>query len=331
MTGAWRQVIGLMATLAALAGCSLPATGQPAPSQGSRAGRAGTLTIHVLDVGQGDAILVRSPEGRTALIDAGTSSVVVDRIREQGVDTIDLVAVSHHHTDHYGGMDEVIREFRPKYFLASGTAHVTPMFVKLLRLVRDDQMIAIQPTRQPRRIELGSATLTVLPQPPEDEKEENNNSIGIRLEYGHFAMLLTGDSEETARAFWVEQCPDLVGETNVLKLAHHGSRNGTDARWLERIRPELAVCSCGEGNDYGHPHSETLQLLQQHKVPLKRTDLVGTITITSDGQTWRLAGTKPAAVAEGSAPAPRPRRDPSVRMTADATDASSTRKGWRRR
>ncbi len=122
-------------------------------------------TIDFLDVGQGDAILIRSPEGKTALVDAGPSKEIVRLIRERGVKSIDLVVVSHHHADHYGGMDAVIRAFHPRIFLDNGSSHTTPNYLKLLRLVRDSGMRVIFAGEASRKIELGSVSLTVLPQP----------------------------------------------------------------------------------------------------------------------------------------------------------------------
>lgn len=130
--------------------------------------------------------------------------------------------------------------------------------------------------------------LTVLPQPPENRGDENDNSIGIRVQHGSFSMLLTGDSQTLERAFWEARCPDVIRDCTVLKLAHHGSRNGTDARWLEIVRPKLALASLGRGNEFGHPHPETLALLERQGLPLLRTDWNGTVTIVSDGRRWWL-------------------------------------------
>jgi beta-lactamase superfamily II metal-dependent hydrolase len=262
----------------ALAPAAARPQGQPATS--------GILTVEFLDVGQGDAVLIRSPEGKTALIDAGPSHEVVNLLKGRGVTSIDVVAVSHHHADHYGGMDDVIREFHPRYFLATNSSHTTPTYLKLLRLVRDSGMRAIAPADTARRIELGSVPLTVLPQPPEDRQDENDNSIGIRVQYGSFSVLLTGDSQSKGRAFWEARCPGLIQDCTVLKLAHHGSRNGTDARWLGWVRPRLAVASLGAGNEYGHPHAQTLALLERRGIPLLRTDRDGTVTVVSDGKDW---------------------------------------------
>jgi competence protein ComEC len=250
----------------------------------STATQAGTLTVEFLDVGQGDAVLIRSPEGKTALIDAGPSKEIVPTLKRLGVRSIDLVAVSHHHSDHYGGLEAVIREFRPRFFLATNSSYTTPLYLKLLRLVRDSGMQAIVPTDAPRKIGLGSVTLTIFPQPPEDRRDENDNSIGIRVDYGAFSVLLTGDSQAKERAYWEANCPDLLQNCTVLKLAHHGSKNGTDARWPSLVRPRLAVASLGKSNDFGHPHPETLALLARYQIPLLRTDLAGTVTVVSDGR-----------------------------------------------
>jgi len=272
-----RRLILIFGLLLGLGHALATAQGVPTATQ------AGTLSVEFLDVGQGDAILIRSPEGKTALIDAGPSKDIVPLLRRRGVTSIDLVAVSHHHADHYGGMDDVIREFRPRLFLASNSSYTTPLYLRLLTLVRDSGMTAIFPTDTPRKISLGSVTLNVFPQPPEDRRDENDNSIGIRVQHGSFSVLLTGDSQATERTYWEGVVPDLIRDCTVLKLAHHGSRNGTDTRWLGIVRPQLAVASLGTSNEYGHPHPETLGLLARHQIPLLRTDLDGTITIRSDG------------------------------------------------
>jgi competence protein ComEC len=233
-----------------------------AQAQQARLSRAQVATVEIFDVGQGDSILIRSPEGKTALIDAGPhKDLAADLLRGRGITSLDLVALSHHHQDHYGGMEEVIRRFRPRVFLDSGSSHTTPHYLKLLELVRDRGIQEIRPTDRPRRLELGSVVLTVFPQAPEDRTEENNNSIGIRLQHGGFSVLLPGDAEEPERRWWERTVPELIGGCAVLKVAHHGSHNGTDLRWLEMVKPDLAVVSVGRVNDYGHPSPQTLALL----------------------------------------------------------------------
>jgi competence protein ComEC len=259
----------------------------PPPAAIPRA--TGTATIDFLDVGQGDSILVRSPEGNTMLVDAGPTNDVVRLLKKRGVQTIDLAVVSHHHADHYGGMDDVIRAFPVANFLATNSSHTTKRYRALLKLVDEHGIRPLAPEDNPRRLQLGSMTVTVFPQPPEDHKEENNNSIGLRVEFGTVAVLLTGDSQEAERAWWMQHCPELAENCQVLKLAHHGSRNGTDARWLQLVTPRVAVASCGAGNDYGHPHAQTIDLLARARVELLRTDEAGTIEVTTDGKGWKVS------------------------------------------
>jgi competence protein ComEC len=272
-----------------LAGLFVTAPPRSADAQLFGRPAARVATIEVLDVGQGDSILIRSPEGNTALIDAGpTSDGALRVLKRKGIKSIDLVAISHHHSDHYGGMDHVVRAMKPRYYLASRSGHSTSLYLKLLKTVEAEGITAIAPTARTRKIELGSIELTIFPQPPEDRKEENNNSIGLRLKYGAFSVLLTGDSEGTERQWWLKHDTELVRNCTILKLSHHGSRNGTDARWLQTVRPELAVASLGKNNEFGHPHSETVSLLRRSGIPLLRTDQLGTITITSDGRGWQV-------------------------------------------
>jgi competence protein ComEC len=286
---------------------------------------ADPLAVEVLDVGQGDSILIRSPEGKTLLIDAGPTKEGALRVLKRiGVTHLDLVALSHHHSDHYGGMEEVVREFKPRYFLASSSGHSTRTYLRLLKAVESEGITVVHPTSRSRRIELGSVELTIFPQAPEDHQEENNNSVGLRLKYGSFAMLFPGDREGPERQWWFAHCPDLVHNCTILKLAHHGSRNGTDARWLNAVRPELAVASMGSDNEYGHPHPETVRLLRSERIPFLRTDQLGTIVIQSDGRGWSVA--EPTAL-RGR----RPTAEDVERVAAATSDGSASRRESRAR
>lgn len=194
-----------------LLGSGLATTGSAQPLSGWSGGATKPLSIEFLDIGQGDSILIRSPEGKTALVDAGPSRDGAARLlRRKGITSIDLVIVSHHHSDHYGGMDQVVREFKPRYFLATGSSHTTKMYLKLLQTVKAEGITAVTPTAKPRKIELGSVVLTVFPQPPVDHQEENNNSVGVRVAYGSFSVLLTGDSETAERDWWLVHCASLA-------------------------------------------------------------------------------------------------------------------------
>ena len=290
-------LVGVLVCLAAFWGLSRDR--RPRPPKLSRE----IATVEFLDVGQGDAILIRSPEGKTALVDAGPSNRVVRLLRDHGVRSLDLVVVSHHHQDHYGGMAAVIRAFHPRVFLDADSPHVTANYLALLRTVKQEQVTAIRAGPSTRKIELGSVKLTVLPQAPRDDHNENNNSVGLRVDYGAFSALLTGDSEVRERRWWWKSARDLCSRVDILKLAHHGSRNGTDGEWLALTRPKLAVASLGASNEFGHPHRETLKLLDSRGISLSRTDRDGSILIRTDGRSFRVdASLNPTSALSRSLP-----------------------------
>ena len=166
-----------LARFALIVGLALAS--RPAAAQEHRPAPARLATIEFLDVGQGDAILIRSPEGKTALVDAGPhKELAADLLRGRGITSLDLVVLSHHHQDHYGGMEEVVRRFRPRVFLDNGSSHTTPHYLRLIELVRDRGITTIRPTDRPRRIELGSVVLTVFPQGPREPGRRERQQRG---------------------------------------------------------------------------------------------------------------------------------------------------------
>ncbi len=275
----FRWVVGLALVAVLPVGCV-----DLEPGSGRFDPNATHATIEVLDVGQGDAILIRSPEQHTVLVDAGPSDEVASLLAARGVGAIDVVVISHHHRDHYGGLDAVLDAHPVTYLVDSGSPLTSPSYNDVLEQVARSGIRVIRPwSEQPRRIQVGSLHLTLLPQPPTDDDEENNNSVGLRVDHQNVSILLTGDSEDAERSWWMKRCPELVADCQILKLAHHGSHNGTDPDWLALVRPEYAVVSCGIDNAFGHPHRETLELLASARIPLARTDRQGTIRILSDG------------------------------------------------
>jgi competence protein ComEC len=129
---------------------------------------------------------------------------------------------------------------------------------------------------------------------------------------------LTGDSEANERQWWLKYHPELVHDCAILKLPHHGSRNGTDARWLQAVRPDLAVASVGKLNEYGHPHAETISLLRRAGIPFLRTDQHGTITISTDGRGWQVV--EPSLASHG-----HPTQAEIDRLASGVADGSSRR------
>ena len=146
-------------------------------------------------------------------------------------------------------------------------------------------------------VELGSVVLTIFPKTPEDRSEENNNSVGLRTQYGGVSVLLPGDAETPERRWRSERAHALCADCDILTLAHHGSRNGQGARWLGLVSPRLAVASVGLDNEFGYPHAGTVALLDRAGVPLLRTGEAGTITVITDGKV--LGGHEPSPRGEG--------------------------------
>ncbi|MGD8727230.1 MAG: MBL fold metallo-hydrolase, partial [Gemmatimonadales bacterium] len=217
-------------------------------AQGERAEQSKGVEITFFDVGQADAILVRSPEGRTALIDAGRSEDVVDLLRSSSVDSLDVAIASHGHADHIGGMEAVIRQLPVRYYVDNGVPHTTATYLRLQRALVDSDVQYLRP--EARSIRLGTVALQILPPPGDVDEGQNHNSVGVIVTFGRFRALLTGDSEvEELNHFLTLGVPNVT----VLKAAHHGARDAVTPAWLAATKPEVVVISCGPDNPYGHP------------------------------------------------------------------------------
>jgi competence protein ComEC len=252
------------------------------------------LEIYAIDVGQGDSLLIVTPEGKTVLIDAGLNKAgerVVQFLRERNVRQLDLIVASHPHADHIGGMRDVLKAVPVKSFLDSGQEHTTVTYAKTLEAVKEKiGKLTVAKSGQKFNLDNG-ITLSVLgPRRPWLENvsgsDINANSVIVRLDYGKFSMLFTGDSEDETEDRLIADGANL--KVQVLKVAHHGSRYATTERFLKYVQPEAAVISCGADNDYGHPTQSTLDRLRRFGVKVYRTDLQGDVKIASDGETYQI-------------------------------------------
>jgi beta-lactamase superfamily II metal-dependent hydrolase len=280
------------------------------------AAAAGTLTVTILDVGQGDAVLVQAPGGKTALIDAGDGTPdVVAMLRARGVDHLDLVVASHPHADHIGGMKAVIEAFPPRLYVDSGQSHTTAAYDGLMAIV-EARDLPYQVAHTGSSIALGpEVTLDVLL--PGDtllrdtRSDLNSNSVVLRLRHGADCFLFTGDAEEPTESRLLDQGLEPCG---VLKVAHHGSAYATSERFLSAVRPKLALVSAGAANRYGHPAPEALSRLQAAGATAYRTDRSGSIVVTSTGKgitvTTERDGGAVADAAEPASAAPAAARSP---------------------
>jgi competence protein ComEC len=237
------------------------------------------LLIDYLDVGQGDAVLIRTPDGKAMLYDAGRKSdEVADQLTALGVKNLDLVIMSHADADHIGGMAEVALRFKPRAFLSNDIPSTTQTYDRTLAALAQVKAQGLQGVE--RTINLGNQTaLQILP-PERKNDDQNENSVGVLLRFGSFRMVMGGDAEPATLAFWMRKYAPLLASVDVYKAAHHGSKNNDNKLWLELLKPQDVVISAGLNNSYGHPAPEAVNLYQSVKAQIWRTDLDGRIGIS---------------------------------------------------
>ncbi len=242
------------------------------------------LTVHFIDVGQGDCTLIES-KGHFVLIDAGEYSErqkVISYLSKEGVEKLDFIISTHPHSDHCGGLSEVIRHFTPPVLISPNADSDSPSWEYVLDAA-DERGVEYETPEVYDTYTVGAATITVL-SPASDAvySNLNNYSIVTMVEYGNSSFLLTGDAEALVEKELMRSGYDLSAD--VLKCGHHGSSSSTCEQFLQAVNPAAAVISCGKGNDYGHPHKEVKDILNEYNIPVYRTDLEGNITATTDGE-----------------------------------------------
>lgn len=241
------------------------------------------LKIHYIDVGQGDSILVQKNYSNM-LIDTGTNDStekLISYLKKQNIKKIDYLILTHPHEDHIGGADAVIKNFDigKLYMPKVGTS--TRTFKDVLMAMKNKSLKANEPQLM-ENFKLGDASCVFYGPIDSEKKDLNTYSIILKLTYGNTKFLFTGDAQAQNERAMISNGYDLSAD--VLKLGHHGSRTSTTNEFLDKVNPKYAVVSCGKGNDYGHPHKQTVNKLKSRNIPLYRTDENGTIICTSDGK-----------------------------------------------
>ncbi len=248
------------------------------------------LKVHYIDVGQGDSIFVELPNNETLLIDAGEkkySQSVIKYIEKLGYRTISRVVGTHPHSDHIGGLADVINAFNVDNIYMPKVSTNTKTFENLLLTIKNKGLKITTAKKDLKIIDDNDLSLTVLSPVKDEYSNLNNYSVVMLLKYKSRSFIFTGDAEEE-----VEK--ELSGDIScdVLKVGHHGSSSSTSDNFLHKTSPKYAVISCGKGNDYGHPHKETIDKLKRSKVEYYITENNGNIVVVTDGNNISIENDK---------------------------------------
>ncbi len=278
---------------------------------------AGELEMTAIDVGQGDSLLVVFPDGKRMLMDGGGipafgrqyrsqldigEDVVAPYLWDRSIRTVDVIALSHAHEDHIGGLPALVSDFRPRELWAGATPESATWRTVRERAAQVGSRITW--LQAPRHFAFGGAEIEVLAPFPDyvpGDTPGNNDSLVLRIRYGARSFLLTGDAEKQIE-YQMLDAKELA-HVDVLKVAHHGSRTSSTEEFLNAVSPTFAVISDGFENSYGHPHRDVIARLGEHHAGILRTDQDGMITFLTDGRHLSVETFRDHQVGQASWPA----------------------------
>ncbi len=245
------------------------------------------LTVAFLDVGQGDAIFVESPDGNQILIDGGPNNQVLrelSKVMPFYDRSIDMIIESHPDSDHINGLAEVLKRFDVSAVMESGVNSDNPAYEEIRKIIQEKNIRNIL-ARRGMRINLGNGAYMEILFPDRDvsRMDTNDASIIAWLVYGENEFLFAGDSPKKMENYLASVYGKSL-ESDVLKISHHGSDTSTSEQFLGYVNPKYAIISVGKDNKYGHPRQEVLDLLKQFDIGIFRTDESGIIKFESDGE-----------------------------------------------
>lgn len=255
------------------AGCTyIPVSNEP---------MAENMTVHFLDVGQGNAIFVEGPEGQTMLFDAGgdgdVGKQIVDYIKKRGYDSLDIMIITHPHADHMNGAPYVLEQLRVGAVYHPKVTHTTKLFEDFVEVLKKKNLSLI-PAQAGIDIPFGKIQAKILGPISSTYENLNNYSVVVRLDAGEFSVLLTGDIEALAEEELLKGGIEL--QSDILQIPHHGSNTSSTQAFLDDVNPKYSIISLASDNKYGHPHTEVQERLLALDTEVLRTDEYGTIVLT---------------------------------------------------
>lgn len=246
----------------------------------------GLLEVNFLNVGQGDAIFIKTPENYKILIDGGPDRTILDKLGSlvRFYDRkIDLVFLTHPHSDHLNGLIEVLKRYKIDSIFYSGMSYNSPNFFQFIRLVQEKRFF-LKTIKKGGKIKIGKIEIEIL-SPSEEEIKNNNDlndsSLVLKIKYQKASFLLMADAGRAIEEKLIENRTDL--KAGFLKIGHQGSKAATSEIFLKEVNPQIAIISVGQ-NRFNHPHPWILENLENQKIKAFRTDQDGDIKIISDGE-----------------------------------------------
>lgn len=253
----------------------------------------GTVELHVIDVGQGDSLLIRNEQGNI-LIDTGdtskeTENAVRNYLEEQNVKELEYLIITHYDADHIGAADMVLREYKVKRIIMPDVAEkdipTTNVFNNMISALEASEDTEVISAVSGTTYQMGDLHMKVLAPNSAKYSEMNNYSVAIRFDFGKKSFLLTGDAEELSEKEMMKTYSAAELDCDLFKAAHHGSRGANSLDFLKKVTPDIVVISCGEGNKHEHPHAEALERFEQVNATVYRTDKLGSLVFVCDGKT----------------------------------------------
>lgn len=285
-----KQVLSIISVLMVLLtfGCTLDTQNESQETKVNTSSNANNeMSVHFIDVGQGDSILIQSPEGKNMLIDGGKKEKgkdVVTYLRQQGIEKLDYVVATHPDADHIGGLLAVLNSISIKNFIDSGKEHTTETYENMLQLILDKHIPFIVPSVGDTIPLDSDLEITVL-NTGGNANDNNEASIVLKVQYEDISFLLTGDADAGVEKSMLSEY-DL--KSTVLKAGHHGSDTSSSDAFIREVQPEVTILSYGENNMYGHPTPEVVTRLKKVDSDIYSTAEVGNIVVKTDGRDYTV-------------------------------------------